>query len=383
LEPIGIVGSGQLAAMLAEAAKNMNLELHLQASDPGDAAINLAARTVLGASENGEATIQSASACKRIGFENEWVDIETLKALELQGVEFQPSPEVLAQVVDKRKQRNLLERLNLPSPGWCELDLVVIGGGELPAHLEFPLMAKTTAGGYDGRGTEKLLNRVAFESLMMRVDHHRWILEELINYEKELAILVARSSAGEISVFPLVETHQQNQQCEWVLAPAQVNHAVEARARSVAVSIVTALNYVGLLAVEFFLSPKGLLVNELAPRTHNSGHYTIEACATSQFCQQLRLLRGQRLGSTSLLVPGALMVNLLGFEESDNPYLELRHQLQALPYSHLHWYGKRLSRRGRKLGHITLLLHASDPGLRRREAMELLAQVGKIWSNHT
>ena len=379
--PVGIVGSGQLAGMLAEAAQKMGLELHLQASDPDDAAVALAAAAVFGPSENGDATTQLAKQCRRIGFENEWVDLEAIQALEVEGVEFQPCAEVLTQVVDKRQQRNLLERLNLPSPGWCDLATVVSAGGKLPAQFEFPLMAKAAAGGYDGRGTEKLLNRAAFEALLMRVDCREWILEELVNYEKELSILVARNSAGEISVFPLVETHQHQHQCEWVLAPAHVNHGVEARARSMAVSIVTAINYVGLLAVEFFLSPQGLLINELAPRSHNSGHYTIEACVTSQFCQQLNVLSNQRLGSTALLVPGALMVNLVGFEESNNTYQEQRNLLQALPQAHLHWYGKRLTRRGRKLGHITLLLQACDPVLRRREALELLARVRSIWPN--
>ena len=122
-------------------------------------------------------------------------------------------------------------------------------------------------------------------------------------------------------------------------------------------------------------------MNELAPRSHNSGHYTIEACGTSQFCQQLNVLADRQLGSSALVVPGALMVNLLGFEESNSTYQEQRNLLQALPQAHLHWYGKRLSRPGRKLGHVTLLLHSIDAGLRRREAMELLAAVRQIWPN--
>jgi 5-(carboxyamino)imidazole ribonucleotide synthase len=132
--PVGIVGSGQLAGMLAEAAQEMGLELHLQASDPDDAAVALAAAAVFGASENGDATAQLAKQCRRIGFENEWVDLESIQALEAEGVEFQPCAEVLAQVVDKRQQRNLLERLNLPSPGWCDLATVVSAGGRLPAQ---------------------------------------------------------------------------------------------------------------------------------------------------------------------------------------------------------------------------------------------------------
>ena len=379
MKRLGIVGSGQLAEMLAQAAKAMGLELHLQASRADDPANAIAAGVVLGEPEDGAATAELANRCARIGFENEWVDLAALQRLEHQGVQFQPSAAVLAELVDKRRQRQLLERLNLPSPRWCDLASVVAAGGVLPAHLELPLMAKAACGGYDGRGTESLANRAALEALLSRVDHRQWILEELVPFECELALLVARSTSGVVSTFPLVETQQQHQVCDWVLAPAAVSHAVEARARSIAASIVTALNYVGVLAVEFFLSPRGLLVNELAPRTHNSTHFSIEACETSQFTQQLNLLADRPMGSTELLVPGALMVNLLGHDQVAGSYEQQLTQLAELPHAHLHWYGKTEFRLGRKLGHVTLLLQNRDPLLRRREAMDRLAEVRRIW----
>jgi 5-(carboxyamino)imidazole ribonucleotide synthase len=376
---LGIVGSGQLAEMLAQAAKALGLELHLQASSADDPANAIAAGFVLGDPEDGEATAELARSCARIGFENEWVDLAALQRLENQGVQFQPAAAVLADLVDKRRQRHLLERLNLPSPRWCDLASVVAAGGMLPPHLELPLMAKAACGGYDGRGTERLANRAALEALLSRVDHRQWILEELVPFECELALLVARSTSGVVCTFPLVETHQQHQVCDWVLAPAAVSHAVEARARSIAASIVTALNYVGVLAVEFFLSPQGLLVNELAPRTHNSAHFSIEACETSQFTQQLNLLADRPMGSSELLVPGALMVNLLGHDLVASNHQQQLAQLAELPHAHLHWYGKTEFRPGRKLGHVTLLLQNHDPLLRRREAMDRLAEVRRIW----
>ncbi len=381
MERLGIVGSGQLAEMLAEAAQTMGLELHLQASDATDPAVALAAGAVIGDSSDGEATALLAQTCSRIGFENEWVDLASLEELEAQGVCFQPAAAVLAQLVDKRQQRQLLKNLNLPNPLWCDLATVVKAGGALPPELHLPLMAKAICGGYDGRGTERLTTRACLEALLMRVDHHQWILEELVPFEQELAVVIARNSQGQISLFPLVETHQQNQVCDWVLAPAQVSHAVQARARSMAVSLVTALNYVGVLAIEFFLSPTGLLVNEIAPRTHNSGHFTIEACHTSQFSQQLNALADRPFGDPGLKLPGALMVNLLGFEESEHSYGAERAQLEQLAGAHLHWYGKAQSRPGRKLGHVTLLLQGSTPELRRQEAMQRLAEVRAIWPN--
>ena len=192
-------------------------------------------------------------------------------------------------------------------------------------------------------------------------------------------MVVARDASGTVELFPLVETHQHKQVCDWVLAPAGVSHAVEARVRSIAVSLVTALDYVGVLAIEFFLAPSGLMINELAPRTHNSAHFTIEACATSQFRQQLNLLSGRPPESAGLTVPGAFMVNLLGFEHASSDYSDRRQQLERLPGAHLHWYGKSDARPGRKLGHITFLLQAHDAGLRRREAMEYLAAVRQHW----
>ena len=375
----GIVGSGQLAGMLAEEAKAMGLPLQLQAASASDPAVALAAGAVIGASNTASATEELAERCDAIGFENEWVDLKAIAGLEQQGTRFHPSAVVLRELVNKRRQRLILEKLNLPCPRWCDLAEVVSAGGKLPAHMSLPVMAKATSGGYDGKGTERLLNRASLEALLMRVDPRQWILEELVPFEKELALVVARDAAGAVELFPLVETHQQQQVCDWVLAPAAVSHAVEARARSIAVSLVTALDYVGVLAIELFLAPNGLLINELAPRTHNSGHYSIEACRTSQFRQQLNLLSGQPLQSASLEVPGAFMVNLLGFETASSSYSERRQQLERLPGAHLHWYGKGESRPGRKLGHITFLLQSQDAGLRRREAMECLEAVRQHW----
>ena len=198
-------------------------------------------------------------------------------------------------------------------------------------------------------------------------------------FEQELALVACRDHLGAVQCYPLVETHQHDQVCEWVLAPAAASQAVEARARNVAASLLAALDYVGVLSIEFFYGRSGLLVNELAPRTHNSGHYTIEACRTSQFAQQVRIVAGEPLGDTSMQLSGALMVNLLGFETSTAAYARQRQALESLAGAHLHWYGKRLALPGRKLGHITLELKASAAAERAREAALRLAEVRAIW----
>jgi 5-(carboxyamino)imidazole ribonucleotide synthase len=176
-----------------------------------------------------------------------------------------------------------------------------------------------------------------------------------------------------------VQTHQHQQVCDWVLTPAEVPHAVQAFARNIAVSLLTAIDYVGVLSIEFFYGPQGLQVNEIAPRTHNSGHLTIEAARTSQFAQQARIVAGLPMGPVDLQVPGALMVNLLGFEASDRDYAPEREALAALAGATVHWYGKQGSSPGRKLGHVTLRLEAEEPAARRQEAMARLEAVRRIW----
>lgn len=404
---IGVVGGGQLAWMLAAAARKLGIELHVQTPELSDPAARLATSVVRAPLADLEATRRLAEKATAISFENEWLDLETLAPLEQEGVVFIPRLQSLEDLVCKRRQRLLLERLHLPSPRWFALEEILIPPA--PAELEepasagaeprdagveeptpvlplqpppgfhFPLMAKAVRGGYDGRGTRVIHSQAELEALIEAVDPSLWMLEEFVAFERELALVACRDHLGAVQCYPLVETHQHDQVCDWVLAPAAASQAVEARARNVAASLLAALDYEGVLAIEFFYGPSGLLINELAPRTHNSGHYTIEACATSQFAQQVRIVSGEPLGDISLQLAGALMVNLLGFETSTAAYARQRQALEALESSHLHWYGKRLARPGRKLGHITLELKASGAVERAREAALRLAEVREIW----
>lgn len=372
---IGVVGGGQLAWMLAAAARDLGLELHVQTPSRVDPAAALATSVLEAPLHNVAATRELARRCDAISFENEWVDLDALGPLEAEGIQFVPHLRALAPLVCKRAQRQLLQRLNLPSPRWCDLPPT----GALPAELGFPVVAKASRGGYDGKGTEVLHTPAELASLVRRVEPADWILEEFVAFELELAQLVCRDSSGQVQCYPLVQTHQHQQVCDWVLAPAAVPHAVQAFARNIACSLVTALDYVGVLSIELFYGPAGLQINEIAPRTHNSGHVTIEASRTSQFAQQARIVAGLPMGAVDLQVPGALMVNLLGFESSQADYLPQRQDLAALPGAHVHWYGKQGAHPGRKLGHVTLVLNAAEPHDRQAEAMERLAQVRAIW----
>lgn len=444
LTSVGIVGGGQLAWMLAEAASALGLELHLQTPAEDDPAVRRASSAVIAPLEDAAATAELARRCGAISFENEWLPLEPLKPLAEAGVAFLPSLEALAPLVSKRAQRQLLQELHLPCPQWCPLEAVLpppdpspAGGDaepasasaaaaafrEVPAALapasaataasapgaspaspaspasstspaspagpqpeprlpdgfQFPLMAKASQGGYDGRGTRTIADQEALRQLLASVDPAAWILEEMVPFERELALTACRDRNGTVVCFPLVETHQHQHVCDWVLYPAPVNHAVRSYGRNVAASLLTALDYVGVLTVEFFWGPRGLQVNELAPRTHNSGHLTIEAFRHSQFEQQLRAVAGLPLGLIEPLLEGALMVNLLGLRDGDPDHGEERRALEQLEGAHLHWYGKRGGGRGRKLGHLTLPLMGHSVEEREEHRRRRLAEVRAIW----
>ena len=377
---IGVVGGGQLARMLVQAAAQRDVPIAVQTSDAADPAAGLASRLVAADPRDVAGTRELVVGCDGITFENEWVNIDALLPLEQQGVRFQPSLAALSPLVDKLSQRQLLDDLAIPSPPWCPLSLISPAQPALPQGWTFPVMAKASRGGYDGKGTVVLRDIDGLAQLLRAVPADDWLLESWVDYELELALVVSRDQRGRIRHFPLVQTHQHQQVCEWVLAPAPVDPSVAALAYNVAASLMTKLGYVGVLALEFFYGPAGLQVNEIAPRTHNSGHFSIEACTSSQFDQQLCIAAGLPVPDPELKSRGALMVNLLGLDPERHPPLDQRLEaLEAMPGLHLHWYGKSPETPGRKLGHVTLLLEGDTLLKRRDEAESALAAIRRIW----
>jgi len=377
---IGVVGGGQLARMLVQAAAQRDVPIAVQTSDAADPAAGLASRLVAADPRDVAGTRELVVGCDGITFENEWVNIDALLPLEQQGVRFQPSLAALSPLVDKLSQRQLLDDLAIPSPPWCPLSLISPAQPALPQGWTFPVMAKASRGGYDGKGTVVLRDIDGLAQLLRAVPADDWLLESWVDYELELALVVSRDQRGRIRHFPLVQTHQHQQVCDWVLAPAPVDPSVAALAYNVAASLMTKLGYVGVLALEFFYGPAGLQVNEIAPRTHNSGHFSIEACTSSQFDQQLCIAAGLPVPDPELKSRGALMVNLLGLDLERHPPLDQRlESLEAVPGLHLHWYGKSPETPGRKLGHVTLLLEGDTLLKRRDEAESALAAIRRIW----
>ncbi|HEY9845366.1 MAG TPA: ATP-grasp domain-containing protein, partial [Candidatus Caenarcaniphilales bacterium] len=203
-----------------------------------------------------------------------------------------------------------------------------------------------------------------------------FLVETFIPFERELAVIAARSEQGDRVIYPIVETQQEDQVCRRVIVPAALSPTMTTEIARIAHTLLERLQAVGVFGIELFLTAAGeVLINEIAPRTHNSGHFTLDACATSQFEQQLRAVCNLPLGSAALLAPAAVMVNLLGFEHSQSSYPEKRDRLGEIPRAFVHWYGKTKSYPGRKLGHVTVLLESSL----RSEALEVAQVIEAIW----
>ncbi|MDA0266134.1 MAG: 5-(carboxyamino)imidazole ribonucleotide synthase [Cyanobacteria bacterium] len=376
MERVGIIGGGQLAWMMAAGAQALGLDLVIQTPRQDDPAAKIATAVVLAPVADASATLRLSQQCDRISFENEFVDLEALLPLARQGVVFRPSLDALAPLLDKYDQRQCLQAAGLPNPRFVTLSpgysLVDVEAEAAP--LGWPLVMKTRRLGYDGQGTCIVQDWSQLQAIWAQLGRPEVLLEEFIPFEKELAVMVARGLDGQVVVYPTVETQQVDQVCRRVIAPAAVSEPIQATVSRFAHTLVEHLDYVGVLGIELFLAPGDrLLVNEVAPRTHNSGHYSLDACETSQFEQQLRAVIGQPLGSPAMTCARAVMVNLLGFETARHDYAEQRSRLAQLPNAHLYWYGKAESRPGRKLGHVTVTATDST------DLDALIHQVESLW----
>lgn len=378
---VGVIGGGQLAWMMAEPAKHLKLNLVVQTPHLADPAAAVAANVVQAVIGDAAATAQLAQQCDVITFENEFVDLAALGQLAAKGVIFRPRLEALSPLLDKYTQRCYLRDIGLPVPQFRLLE--VDPQTDLPTRLDtitFPIVLKARRHGYDGQGTFIVKDRAMLEAVWQKLAYQPVLLEEFVPFQQELAVIAARSTDGQIATYPVVETHQVGQVCRWVIAPAQIRPAVAAAAVAIAHTLLEQLQAVGVFGIELFLtSDDQVLVNEIAPRTHNSGHFSMDACPTSQFEQHLRAVSQLPLGATALLSQGAVMVNLLGYEQSTADYQNKRHQLAQIPQAHVHWYGKTESRPGRKLGHVTILLNGVPEAELRSQAIAAAEQVEDIW----
>ncbi len=336
--------------MMIQSAINYNLDISILDPDPNAPCAHLVENFQVGKLTDEQLVYDWGKQFDLITIEIENVSVAALKRLTKEGVTVYPQPEVIELIQDKRKQKTFYKANRIPTAEFVLTD----NKEEVKANVQMlPAVNKLGKEGYDGRGVqilkkEKDLDR-AFESPSL--------LESLVDFEKEISVIVARNEKGEVSCFPVVELsyHPEHNLVEFLFAPADISAEIEQSAYELAEDVIKKLNMVGLLAVEMFLTKDGkLLVNEVAPRTHNSGHQTIEANYTSQFEQHLRAILNMPLGAVDAIVPAA-MVNLLGEDGfAGDALYEGLSDCMEMKGVYVHLYGKKLTKPFRKMGHVTI-----------------------------
>ncbi len=347
---LGILGGGQLGRMLIQEAVNFNI--HISVLDPSVNApcAHLANNFVVGNFNDYQTVLDFGKTVDVLTIEIEHVNIEALEELERLGKKVFPRPQALRTIQDKGLQKQFYKANDIPT---APFHLIDNAEDVLLFKEKGPFMQKLRKGGYDGKGVTPLRTESEFNAAFNAPS----VLEEFVPFVKELAVIVARNENGELATFPLVEMefNPEANLVEFIFSPANVNVEIESNAKKIAIEIANKLEHVGLLAIELFLTEDGnLLVNEIAPRPHNSGHHTIEACFVSQYGMHLRAILNMPLGSTGLRTP-AVMINLLGEKgfEGKARYENIEEVLHT-EGAYIHLYGKEDTKPFRKMGHITV-----------------------------
>jgi len=357
MKRLGILGGNQVAQMTVQAAISFGIDTAILERFADSPASRLTQYSVIGDWTDAAALGEFAKMCDVITLENEFVDAWGLALLEGRGLSVYPSSETLTLTQDKFWQKNRLEaeHISLPAFRAVETPDDVIAVGEA---FGWPLVLKARRDGHDGYGNvilQKPTDIHAAWTQLVRRNGRKLMVEQFISFAAELAVIVVRGRDGIICTYPVVETIQRDHICHIVRAPAQISSDIAQRAAAIARTAVEAVNGVGVFGVELFLLHDGtLLFNEMAPRPHNAGHFTIEGCVTSQFENHIRAVMGWPLGATEMIAPAAVMVNLLGTREGI-VHPESVHHALSVPAAHIHFYGKRVVDFGRKMGHVTVL----------------------------
>ena len=348
---LGVLGGGQLGRMLIQSAISYNQDIHILDPDPNAPCKDLAQQFTVGSLKDYAAVYAFGKDCDVITVEIEAVNTQALQKLADEGKKVYPQPHLLALIQDKRSQKQFYLDHGIPTAEF----IITENKADVLANASFlPAVNKLGKEGYDGRGVQVLRTAV---DLDLAFDAPG-LLEKLIDFDKEIAVTVARNARGEVIVYPAVECafHPTANLVEFLFAPAAISPAIEQKAQAIAKDLILKLDLVGILAVELFVTRTGeVLVNEIAPRPHNSGHHSIEANFTSQFEQHLRAVMNWPLGNTALRCPAA-MINLLG-EPGYEGAVEVEGLDEALAEKgvYLHLYGKKNTKPFRKMGHVTLL----------------------------
>jgi len=355
---IGFIGGGQLARMSALQAFRFGMSVAVFASSKNTEPVELMTPKVIRGSLNDEdKLVEFASMCDLITLENEFLDSDVLKNVEFRsGKKIYPDPDSFRLIEDKLIEKQTFEKAGIPVTPYAKLE-VPEDIGKFGSEYGWPFVIKSAKGGYDGYGNATVNNIEEGIKAWTRLGGNSGkiiLAEAFVPYTMELAVMVARNRTGTVA-YACAESIQENHICKEVIVPARIPESLQIQARELAISAVEAIDGIGVFGIEFFLTHDNqILLNESAPRPHNTGHYTIEGCVTSQFENHIRAVCGLPLGSTDMISPVAIMINILG---TQNGVANVKHGEDVLKTKHayLHVYGKTESKIGRKMGHLTLL----------------------------
>lgn len=356
---LGILGSGQLARMTCIAASTMGIQTRVYCTENSlSPAEHVATQTIKGLFNDLESILDFCKSCDAITLENEFIDQHILEAIDhhFPGKLF-PDSQTFLKIGDKISEKESFQENGIKVVPFARVHSPLDVARFAKLH-DYPVVLKSSKGGYDGYGNVTIRNESEIEE-KYKLLKGELLVEAYIAYEKELAIMVARNSDGDLVTYPIAHTLQENHICHFVSVPADIHKDVENKIREAAQKAMLAIKAVGIFAFEFFLTKDGeLYLNESAPRPHNSGHYSIEGCTTSQFHNHVRSVMNLPLGEADLKAPHVLMLNLLGTKEQVASLTPIENFLK-IKNGYLHLYGKEFSKKGRKMGHFTLL--GKDP----------------------
>lgn len=352
---IGILGGGQLARMSAFEAIRMGFNVAILEKIKNSPAGQLTKNEFVGWVDNKKLLKKFSEASDIVTLENEFIDHKYLEYIESIGKKVVPSSQTISLIQDKLIQKQTLAASKIPVAKFVKVS-EQSDYNSISRQLGKKFVLKSRKMGYDGYGNSTISNSKDFSKALLKLKdrHSDLYAEEFVSFRKELAVMVVRTKR-EIKTYPVVETIQKNHICHTVIAPVEISERLRKKAIEISIEAVKAVKGFGLFGIELFLTESNkILLNEMAPRPHNSGHYTIEACITSQFENHIRSVLNMKLGSTEMIKPAAVMINLLGKKNGPGVVSDLN---RSFIYEdvHLHIYGKYQSRIGRKMGHITML----------------------------
>ncbi len=351
---IGIVGGGQLGKMLTLEAKKMGFHVTVIDPTPKSPSGQVADEQIVAPYNDEKAIRELAKKSDYMTFEIELANAQILNELSKKGIVINPSAKTLEIIKDKLLQKQFLKKSAMPVADFTAVETKE-DIKKVAQKFKYPILLKARFDAYDGRGNALIKNEKDIDRGLEKLRERKLYVEKFMQFTKELAIMVARNTKGEIKTYPVVETIHKNNICHTVIAPAPVTTRIHKKAKRLATKVMKKLKGAGVFGIEMFLT-KGnkIFINELAPRVHNSGHYSIEGCVTSQFEQHIRAITGMPLGNTDMLMPASVMVNILGDRQGSAEVKGLEKALK-IPNVSVHIYGKMDTKHERKMGHVTAI----------------------------